>query len=109
MHTVTRDQEDTTKKLLTLSHIDDLYPKATWIHVYTDGSVTDAVQDGGAGNLIYLPKGHTLEAASATEKYCTHYDAEMKSLDQGVQAMTDITDTNSEYVVFLTDSRSVLD
>ena len=38
--TVTRDQEDTSKKLLTLSHIDDLYPQATWIHVYTDGSAT---------------------------------------------------------------------
>ena len=27
--TVTRDQEDTSKKLRALSHIDDLYPKAT--------------------------------------------------------------------------------
>ena len=39
--TVTRDQDDTTKKLLTLTYIDDLYPHATWIHVYTDGSRTD--------------------------------------------------------------------
>ena len=31
MHTVTRDQEDTSKKLLTLSHIDDFHPQATWI------------------------------------------------------------------------------
>ena len=53
--TVTRDQEDTSKKLLTLSHIDDFYPQATWIQVYTDGSATDTVQDGGAGSLIYLP------------------------------------------------------
>ena len=66
--TVTRDQEDTCKQLLTLSHIDDFYPQATWIHVYTDGSATDAVQDGGAGSLIYQPNGETLEAASATGK-----------------------------------------
>ena len=53
--TVTRDQDDTSKKLLTLSHIDDFYPQATWIHVYTDGSATDAIQDGGAGSVIYRP------------------------------------------------------
>ena len=66
--TVTRDLDDTSKKLLTLSHIDDFYSQATWIHVYTDGSATDAVQDGGAGGLIYLPNGQTFEAASATGK-----------------------------------------
>ena len=43
------------------------------LHGYTDGSATVAVQDGGAGSLIYLPNG------------------------------------NSEDVVFLTDSQSVLD
>ena len=107
--TVTRDQEDTTKKLLTLSHIDDFYPQATWIHVYTDGSATNAVQDGGAGSLIYRPNGETLEAASATGKYCTNYDAEVKALEEGAQAVIDLTDINSEDAVFLTDSRSVLD
>ena len=107
--TVTRDQEDTSKKLLTLSHIDDFYPQATWIHAYTDGSDTDAEQDGGAGSLISLPNGQTLEAPSAIGKFCTNYDAEVKALEQGAQAVIDITDTNSEDVVFLTDSRSVLD
>ena len=50
-----------------------------------------------------------MEAASATGKYCTNYDAEVKALEQGTQAVIDPTDTNSEDVVFLTDSRSVLD
>ena len=107
--TVTRDQEDTFKKLLTLSHIDDFYPQATWIHVYTDCSATDAVRNGGAGSLIYLPNGQTLEAASATGKYCTNYDAEVKALEQGAQDVIDLSYTNSKDVVFLTDSRSVLD
>ena len=107
--TVTGDQEDTSKKLITLLHIDDFYPQATWIHVYTDGSATDTVQDNGAGSLIYLPKGQTLEAASATGKYCTNYDAEVKAQEQGAQVVIDLTDTNSEDVVFLTDSRSVLE
>ena len=105
--TVTRDQGVTSQKLLTLSHIDEFYPQATWIHVYTDGSVTDTVQDGGAGSLIYLPNGEKLVAASATGQYYTNYDAEVKVLEQG--AVIDQTDTNSEDVVFLTDSCSVLD
>ena len=87
--TVTRDQEVTYKKLITLSHIDDFYPQATWIHIYTDGSATDAVQDGGAGSLIYLSNGQTLEAPSSTRKYCTNYDAEVKALEQGAQAVID--------------------
>ena len=79
------------------------------MHVYTDGSATDAVQDGGAGSLIYLLNGQTLEEASSTGKYCTNYDAEVKALEEGAQAVIDLTHTNSEDVVFLTDSRSVLD
>ena len=106
--TVTRDQYDTTNTLLTLSHIDDLYPQATWIHVYTDGSATDAVHDGGTESLISLLNSQTLEAAPSTEKYCTNYDAEMKALEQGAQVVIDIIDTTSEDVVFLADSRSVL-
>ena len=50
-----------------------------------------------------------MEAASATGKYCTNYDAKVKALEQGAQAVIDLTDANSENVVFLTDSRSVLD
>ena len=79
------------------------------LHGYTDGSATDAVQDAGARSLIYLPNGQTLEAASATGKYCTNYDAKVKSLEQGAHAVIDQTDTNSENLLFLTDSRSVLD
>ena len=67
------------------------------------------MQDGGAGSLIYLPEGQTFEAASATGKHCTNYDAEVKGLEQGARAMIYLTDTNSEDVVFITDSRSVLD
>ena len=71
----------------TLSHIDDFYPQTTWMHVYTDGSLTYAVQDGGAGSLIYLPKGQTLKAASATGNNCTNYGAKMKALEQGAQVV----------------------
>ena len=59
--------------------------------------------------MIYLSNGETLEAASAIGKYCTNYDAEVKAPEQGSQAVIDLADANSENVVFLTDSRSVLD
>ena len=106
---VTRDQEETTEKLLTVSHIDDFYPKDKWIHVYTAGSATYAVQDGRVGSLIYLPNSQTLEAASATGKYCINYDAEVKAQEQGAQPVLDLTDTNLKDGRFLTDYRSVLD
>ena len=106
---VTGDQDDTSKKLLTLSYIDDLYPQDTWIRIYTDGSATDAIQDGGAGSIIYLPDGDTIESATATGKHCTNYAAEVKALSQGAQAILDIVANHKEDVVFLTDSKSVLD
>ena len=99
----------TWKKLLTLSYIDDLYPQDTWIRVYTDGSATYAIQDGGAGSKIYLPDGDTIESATAVGKHCTNYTAEVKALSQGVQAILDIVGNHKEDVVFLTDSKSVLD
>ena len=58
--------------------------------------------------MIYLPSGQTLEVASATGKECKNHDAEVKALKQGAQAVIDLTYTNSEDVVFPTDSRSVL-
>ena len=72
----------TPKKLLTLSYIDELYPHDTWIRIYTDGSATDAIQDGAAGSIIYLPDGDTIESAIATGKHCTNYAAEVKALSQ---------------------------
>ena len=50
-----------------------------------------------------------MEAASVKGKYCTNYDAEVKAIEEGAQAVIDLTYTNSEDVVFLTDSLSVLD
>ena len=35
------------------------YPPETWTHVYTDGSATKAITDGGAGIIIQYPSGAT--------------------------------------------------
>ena len=78
-----------------------------WIRIYTDGSATDAIQDGRAGGILYLPNGDTIESATATGKHCTTYAAEVKALSQGAQAI--LVGNHKEDVVFLTDSKSVLD
>ena len=49
------------------------------------------------------------ESATATGKHCTNYAAEVKALSQGAQAILDIVGNHKEDVVFLTDSKSVLD
>ena len=51
---LTKGQDDNIKKQQTLAYIDEHYPHESMIHVYTDGSATNAVQDGGAGSIIFL-------------------------------------------------------
>ena len=75
----------------------------------TDGSATYAIQDGGAGGIQYLPNEDTIESATAPGKHCTTYAAEVKALSQGPQAILNIGGNRKEDVVFLTDSKSVLD
>ena len=41
-------QDDTVKQSLTLAMIAERYPQEAWIHVFTDGSETNAVTNGGA-------------------------------------------------------------
>ena len=105
---LTKEQDGNVKKQEALSYIDELYPQEAWIHVYTDGSATDAIRDGGAGSIIYLQGGQQIENSAATGKHCTNYGAEVKVLEQGAKAINDLTDQTTD-VVFLTDSRSALD
>ena len=99
---LTKRQDDNIKKQQTLAYIDKHYPHELWIHVYTYGSATNAVQDGRAGSIIFLQGGQTIENSTATGKHCTNYSAEVKALEQGAKAVDDFTDQTSD-VVFLTD------
>ena len=74
-----------------------------------DGSATDQIQDGGSGSILHLPNGDTIGSATATRKYCIHYAAEVKALSQGAQTVLDMVGNHEENVLFLTDSKSVLD
>ena len=79
--------------------------------MYTDGSATDAIWRSRQYNIyIYIPNGDTIEPATATGKHCTNNAAVVKALSQRAQAILYNTVGNhKEDVVFLTDSKSVLD
>ena len=101
-------QADTVKRTLTLAMIAERYPEESWIHVYTDGSATRAVRDGGAGVLIKSPEGHTSTAGIPTGKYCSNYSAETQALMQAASMVQDLQ-YDCPQVVFLSDALSVLE
>ena len=47
------------RRSFALVNIAENYPPETWTHVYTDGSATKAITDGGAGITIQYPSGAT--------------------------------------------------
>ena len=101
------EQDDIAKKALTLAMIAEKYPKEAWTHVYTDGSATNAVADGGAGIAVKFPDDETKNSMFPTGKHCTNYRAEAEALMQAASAVQ--TSANeSHQVVFLSDALSVL-
>ena len=101
-------QDDSVKRTLTLAMIDEQYPAESWIHVYTDGSATNAVADGGAGVHINSPDGHVITAGIPTGKHCTNYAAEVEALMKAAALIHDIQ-SDCTQVVFLSDAKSVLE
>ena len=53
------DIDASIRRSLALVNIAENYPPETWTHVYTDGSATKAITDGGAGIIIQYPSGAT--------------------------------------------------
>jgi ribonuclease HI len=102
-----KEENYNTRKVHTLAMINDEYPPEKWIHVYTDGSATDAVKDGGAGVLIQCPDGCTETASVSTGVHCSIYRAESEAILTAISKVEDLVDESS-CVVFLTDSLSVI-
>ena len=108
LHTsVQETQSDTSKRALTLAMIDDHFPDESWIHVYTDGSATNAIKNGGAGVLIKFPTGETETVKAAAGTHCTNYSAEVQALGLAASMVTN-SDSECQQVVFFTDALSVL-
>ena len=100
-------QNDITKRTLTLAMIEDMYPPESWIHVYTDGSATEAVTDGGAGVVIFTPEGRKMESGIPTGKHCTNYAAEVQALMHAVDMIRD-SQSDCQQVALFSDAKSVL-
>ncbi|XP_052213548.1 uncharacterized protein LOC127832237 [Dreissena polymorpha] len=83
---------------------DDQYPREAWTPVYTDGSATRAVTNGGAGIVILYPSGKRETHHAATGTHCSNYRAETEALMKAVSMIEDSTEA-----VFLTDAMSVLE
>ena len=88
--------------------IEEQYPKESWIHVYTDGSATNAVKNGGAGVLVMYPDGGQHTSGVATGKTCSNYAAEVEALIHSAQIIEN-SQNDCPQVVFLTDAQSVLE
>ena len=100
-------QDDTVKQSLTLAMIAERYPQEAWIHVFTDGSATNAVTNGGAGILVHFPGGQKVSASVALGRHCSNYRAETEALIQAA-SIVQASDQDCKQVVFLSDALSVL-
>jgi len=106
-HLIPDEQNDPVKRVLTLAMIAEKYPKEAWTHVYTDGSATNAVADGGAGITVKFSDGETTDSSCPTGKHCTNYRAETEALMQAA-SIVQTSDNDFHQVVFLSDALSVL-
>ena len=96
----------TMMKETALLHLAALPQDATW--VWTDGSATGSVTNGGAGALIIYPDEDRHELRTPVGSLCSSFRAEMtalrSALDHLLQAPRDLTDP----VVICTESKSAL-
>ena len=100
-------QTDDQRKAFTLEFIDQQYPMQDWTHIYTDGSATEAVRNGGAGIFLRYTDGDE-EIAIPTGKYSTNYRAEMEALCTAASAVAENPARTKGKVVIFTDALSVL-
>ena len=94
-------------KSFTQEYLETNYPKESWTLGYTDGSVENAVRNGGAGVYIQYAGGKEDKISLATGLYSTNYKAEAEAL-KTTAARIEASTRASPNVVLLTDALSVL-
>ena len=99
-------QDNTVKQSLTLAMIAERYPQEAWIHVFTDGSATNAVTNGGAGILVHFPGGQKVSASVAVGRHCSNYRAETEALIQAASIVQASDQTANKLYSSLTPSPS---
>ncbi|XP_035213477.1 uncharacterized protein LOC118187377 [Stegodyphus dumicola] len=85
-------------RTIALETIEQRFPAEEWIHVYTDGSLTDRIQGPEAGAFsklfsFYIPVG----------AYSTHFDGELKAIHVAAQQLS-LRQSSFRRAVVLSDS-----
>ncbi|KAF0297635.1 hypothetical protein FJT64_004847 [Amphibalanus amphitrite] len=84
-------------------HLAGLPQCATW--VWTDGSATEGVTNGGAGALIVWPDDETAEIRTPAGRICSSYRAEMIALRAALNHLLEHPAHTEDPVVICTDSQ----
>ena len=87
-------------------HLGSLPQCATWI--WTDGSASGGVLDGGAGAFIEWPDGEQHELREPAGRLCSSYRAEMVALHTAVNFLLEHPAHDDDPIIICTDSQSSL-
>ena len=97
---------DAQKQVVTSLHLAALPQCATW--VWTDGSTTGGVLNGGTGVLIERPDGEIDEIRTPAGHLCSSFRAEMTALQAALRYLLENPAHEEDPVVVCTDSQSAL-
>ena len=95
------------QKALIPEMIQDLYPKSTWTHVFTDGSAENDVKNGGSGAYIRRSDGITFSLSIPTGDLSSNYRAEVHALKAATEPLIE-EHCNQQNFVLLSDSLPAL-
>jgi hypothetical protein len=76
-----RGTDQSVMRLATIEAIYTLYPEEEWLHIYTDGSLTEKNGNVGAGNY-----GKLFSFYLSLGKHATHFDGEMENKEHCLNA-----------------------
>ena len=89
-----------------LELIEEKYLQAVGLVItHTDGSVEDAVKNGGSDMFVRTPAAQAISYAYATGRKCTNFKAEISAFQTAVAYITEI---KPQKTVILKDSQAVL-
>ncbi|XP_053405048.1 ribonuclease H-like [Mercenaria mercenaria] len=87
--------------------IQDTYTPYTWTQVYTEGSASAAIKDGGADIFILHTSGRSETNIIPTGRHCTNYRAKVEAIIQAIKLIEESPESSPNAVIF-TDALSVL-
>ena len=96
-------------RCVTQGMLKEKYPPDHWIRAFTEGSASQAIQDGGGGIYIEWPDNTSSSISIPAGKYSTNYKAEAEARQEAARVLVNSEATYNTKVVLVTDARSVLE